>query len=67
MGTKDSVVCISVIVLFILTTVVSRNDPKNDPRNSGDLALWIDEKQVKMFSGKTCNNKSHFGAAVISL
>lgn len=29
-----------------------RNDSKNDPRSNGDLALWIDEKQVKMFSGK---------------
>ncbi|KAF2901450.1 hypothetical protein ILUMI_04726 [Ignelater luminosus] len=28
-----------------------RNDSKNDPRSNGDLALWIDEKQVKMFSG----------------
>lgn len=57
MGIKDSVVYISVIVLFALTTVLSRNDPKNDPRNSGDLALWIDEKQVKMFSGKIFSNK----------
>lgn len=41
------------VVLFLAITarVVSRNDPKNDPRNSGDLALWIDAKQVKMFSG----------------
>ncbi|CAG9759532.1 unnamed protein product [Ceutorhynchus assimilis] len=42
-------------VLFYLVSVVaivlSRNDPKNDPRNSSDLTLWIDEKQVKMFSG----------------
>lgn len=30
---------------------MSRADAKNDPRNNGDLALWIDEKQVKMFSG----------------
>jgi hypothetical protein len=38
---------------FLLTVnpASSRNDPKNDPRNNGDLALWIDEKQVKMFSG----------------
>lgn len=39
------------LFLAITTTVLSRNDPKNDPRNSGDLALWIDAKQVKMFSG----------------
>ncbi|EFA13018.1 protein shifted isoform X2 [Tribolium castaneum] len=37
--------------LLTVTRVSSRNDPKNDPRNNGDLALWIDEKQVKMFSG----------------
>lgn len=29
----------------------NRNESKNDPRSNGDLALWIDEKQVKMFSG----------------
>lgn len=29
----------------------SHSDLKNDPRSNGDLALWIDEKQVKMFSG----------------
>lgn len=40
-----------VLFLAITATVLSRNDPKNDPRNSGDLALWIDAKQVKMFSG----------------
>lgn len=42
------------VFTFLLTGsfVSSRNDPnKNDPRNNGDLALWIDEKQVKMFSG----------------
>lgn len=67
MATKDSVLYISVIVLFVLTTVLSRNDPKNDPRNSGDLALWIDEKQVKMFSGKTCTNKSYRAVSVLFL
>ncbi|GLV45021.1 shifted [Carabus blaptoides fortunei] len=43
-----------VIVVFITLTLasdaLSRNDPKNE-KNGGDLALWIDEKQVKMFSG----------------
>ncbi|XP_066247412.1 protein shifted isoform X2 [Euwallacea similis] len=52
MNTKKSVMN---FVLFYLVTVVafalSRNDPKNDPRNINDLTLWIDEKQVKMFSG----------------
>lgn len=41
-----------VVVILSAFSVLSRNDPKNDPRNNGDLALWIDEKQVKMFSGK---------------
>lgn len=41
-----------VALIILAVSVWSRNDPKNDPRNSGDLALWIDEKQVKMFSGK---------------
>lgn len=48
-----SVMC--VIVVFITLTLasdaLSRNDPKNE-KNGGDLALWIDEKQVKMFSGE---------------
>lgn len=46
--------------LTVATLVLSRNDPKNDPRNSSDLTLWIDEKQVKMFSGKhstICSNQ----------
>lgn len=34
-----------------LTSTHSHSDLKNDPRSNGDLALWIDEKQVKMFSG----------------
>lgn len=42
---------VSLIALGSFVVVLSRNDPKNDPRNTGDLALWIDEKQVKMFSG----------------
>lgn len=45
--------------LLILISLLSANDVsghshsdlKNDPRSNGDLALWIDEKQVKMFSG----------------
>lgn len=39
------------IILLIVIGVLCRNDGKNDPRSNGDLALWIDEKQVKMFSG----------------
>lgn len=39
------------LMIFLLTSVLSRSDPKKDPRNNEDLALWIDEKQVKMFSG----------------
>lgn len=41
----------SFIVLLIVIEVLCRSDGKNDPRSNGDLALWIDEKQVKMFSG----------------
>lgn len=40
-----------VLVTAICSVVYSRNDLKNDPRNNGELALWIDDKQVKMFSG----------------
>ncbi|XP_060537061.1 protein shifted-like [Cylas formicarius] len=42
-----------ILSVFIsnIVSVSSRNDLKNDPRSNGDLALWIDEKQVKMFSG----------------
>lgn len=40
------------VALIIMTGVLCRKDTKNDPRSNGDLALWIDEKQVKMFSGK---------------
>lgn len=54
MGVNESFMWKSFVILILsaVVTVLSRNDPKNDPRNSGDLALWIDEKQVKMFSGK---------------
>ncbi|KAL1493161.1 hypothetical protein ABEB36_011271 [Hypothenemus hampei] len=38
-------------LLAVVTIVLSRSDPKNDPRNSSDLTLWIDEKQVKQVSG----------------
>ena len=31
--------------------VNQRSDSKNFERNGGDLSLWIDERQVKMFSG----------------
>lgn len=52
MYTKKTVMNFVLFYLaFVVATVLSRNDPKNDPRNSGDLTLWIDEKQVKMFSG----------------
>lgn len=51
-----SVPVMYVIVIFITLTLasdaLSRNDPKID-RNGGDLALWIDEKSVKMFSGSS--------------
>lgn len=41
-----------ILILFVKAIPRhNRNDHKNDPRNNGDLALWIDEKQVKMFSG----------------
>lgn len=53
MYTKYSVMWTFNLMVLILNIeiVISRNDPKNDPRSNGDLALWIDEKQVKMFSG----------------
>lgn len=37
-------------ILTVITQALPRGDSKNE-RNGGDLALWIDEKQVKMFSG----------------
>lgn len=43
-----------ILILYILTVIAQalpRGDGKNE-RNGGDLALWIDEKQVKMFSGE---------------
>lgn len=43
---------IIVFTIFYISLVATRNGQKNDPRNNGDLALWIDEKQVKMFSGE---------------
>lgn len=43
---------IILVMLMLISKGISRNDPKNDARSNGDLALWIDEKQVKMFSGK---------------
>lgn len=46
-------ICNKSILIFVSlwALVPSRSEPKNDPRNNGELALWIDEKQVKMFSG----------------
>jgi hypothetical protein len=35
------------IILLFLVTVFVKSAPKN-----GDLYLWIDEQQVKMFSGE---------------
>nr|XP_023021451.1 protein shifted-like isoform X2 [Leptinotarsa decemlineata] len=37
---------ILVVLIPILTSVISRDD-----KNNSDLSLWIDEKQVKIFSG----------------
>ncbi|KAJ8923680.1 hypothetical protein NQ315_010261 [Exocentrus adspersus] len=36
-------------IVFLISLVAVQS--RNDPRNNGDLALWIDQKQVKMFSG----------------
>lgn len=47
------------LILITMNVVLSRTDPKNDLRNNGDLALWIDEKQVKMFSGKYSINQTN--------
>lgn len=41
-----------IVFLSAAVTVLSRNNAKDDARNGGDLSLWIDEKQVKMFSGE---------------
>lgn len=41
------------ILLGFICLVHCRLDDNNDPRNNGDLAMWIDEKQVKMVSGYT--------------
>lgn len=39
-----------ILTVFISILVMALS--RHDPRNNGDLALWIDQKQVKMFSGK---------------
>lgn len=57
MHTKKSVM--NFIFIYLITFVsiaMSRNDSKNDPRSSSDLTLWMDEKQVKMLSGKYKNS-----------
>ena len=41
---------ISLICMGMVCTAHSRSDTA-DIRNNGDLALWINEKQVKLFSG----------------
>lgn len=52
---------VAFVFVPLLVQGMSRADAKNDPRNNGDLALWIDEKQVKMFSGM----KLHIPSVVI--
>lgn len=44
---------LSISIMFCASPISghSHSDLKSDPRSNGDLALWIDEKQVKMFSG----------------
>lgn len=51
-GMKSLMWCMAVVCCMSFVSAHSHSDLKNDPRSSGDLALWIDEKQVKMFSGK---------------
>lgn len=42
---------LSILISIVGISGHSHSDLKNDPRSNGGLALWIDEKQVKMFSG----------------
>lgn len=48
---KYLICTVSVLLYANLLSAHSHGELKNDPRSNGDLALWIDEKQVKMFSG----------------
>lgn len=51
MNLRSLFYAVHLVLLLLIANGFTRNDPKNDPRNNGDLTLWIDEKQVKMFSG----------------
>lgn len=51
MNLRSLLYAVHLVLLLLIANGFTRNDPKNDPRNNGDLTLWIDEKQVKMFSG----------------
>ncbi|XP_065165280.1 protein shifted-like isoform X1 [Atheta coriaria] len=57
--------CVSYLLLIIAGIALARNDLKNDARNNGDLALWIDENQVRMFSGKVMDVYAIFNGNVL--
>lgn len=49
------------IFLISVSAVCSRLTDNNDMRNNnGDLAMWIDEKQVKMVSGEYLSLRAHY-------
>lgn len=49
--------CAGVALAMSLTLGASRRDYKKDFENrNSNISLWIDERQVRMFSGKSKNN-----------
>jgi hypothetical protein len=45
---------VAIVLLFLINTVLSRHDRHHMMHNmekDNDLSLWINEQQVKMFSG----------------
>ena len=44
-------VCAGVALAMSLTLGAGRRDYKDPDRQNSDISLWIDERQVRMFSG----------------
>lgn len=55
-------ICAAFALAMSLTIGAGRREPKipQDPFAPQDLSLWIDERQVRMFSGKMKTFKESF-------
>lgn len=55
------------VIYFGLAFVPVPVEVHSKTPNSGDLSLWIDEQQVKMYSGKCDGSKGSFPASSLKV